>query len=251
MQQNTGQGCAVIVGVGVRNGLGGALCIRAASQMPVYAAGRNTEKVKDLELELHREGLNIMGATCDATNVNQAAALFHLIAVNNHVPELVIYNASEINLPKSFLDMTPDYIENMWRVYYLGGVMVAQEAIKRMLPQQKGTLIFTGATASLRGTANFGAFAAAKSALRIHAQALAKEFGPKGIHVAHTILDGVINGRRIHHAAFGLGKALLSAKGEDGSLDPTALAEAYWQLHLQHRSAWTHELDLRPFREKF
>jgi len=239
------------VGAGARDGLGGALCAKVAEHMMVYAAGRNTRKVQALEHDLYKDGLNIIGTTCDATQADQVSALFKQVAGNNHVPELVIYNAAEINIPKTFLEMTPDYIENMWRVCYLGGVLVAQESIKRMLPQQRGTLLLTGATASLRGGAKFGAFAAAKSALRIHAQAMAREFGPQGIHVAHTVIDGVINGQRVNRAAYGLGKALVSSKGEDGSLDPVAVAETYWQLHQQHRSAWTHELDLRPFRERF
>jgi len=163
----------------------------------------------------------------------------------------VVFNAAERNLPTRFLSTTPEFVEQMWRVCCFGGFLVGQEAIRHMLPQQRGTLLFTGASASLRGRPQFGAFAAAKAGLRAHAQAMAREFGPKGIHVAHVVVDGVVAGDRAAKFGYGVGKALLLSKGEDGALQPEAIAEAYWQLHLQHRSAWTHELDLRPFKEKF
>ena len=107
------------------------------------------------------------------------------------------------------------------------------------------------ATASLRGRAKFGGFAAAKAGLRTHAQAMAREFGSKGVHVAHVVVDGVVDGDRAQQFGYGLGKAYLLTRGDDGSLKPDAVAEAYWQLHLQHRSCWTHELDLRPYKETF
>ncbi|HXG29330.1 MAG TPA: SDR family NAD(P)-dependent oxidoreductase [Nevskiales bacterium] len=246
------KGCAVVVGAGAREGIGGALCARfAAGGLHVYAAGRSADKLQPLVAGLREAGGQAIAVTADATQPEDVKRLFDRIAADGSVPELVVFNASERNLPKSLLDMTPEYIEQMWRVCCFGGFLVGQEAIRRMLPQGRGTLIFTGATASLRGRAKFGGFAAAKAGLRIHAQAMAREFGPKGIHVAHVVIDGVVDGERAGKFGYGLGKAYLMAKGEDGALHPDAIAEAYWQLHQQQRSAWTHELDLRPYKEDF
>lgn len=248
----SGAGCAVVVGAGARSGIGGALCARfAAAGLHVYAAGRSADKLEPLAASLREAGGHVTPVTADATQPQQVQSLFDRIARDGRVPELVVFNASERNLPKPLLDMTPDYIEQMWRVCCLGGFLVGQEAIRRMLPQGSGTILFTGATASLRGRAKFGGFAAAKAGLRIHAQAMAREFGPKGIHVGHVVIDGVVDGERAGKFGYGLGKAYLLTKGEDGALHPDAIAEAYWQLHLQPRSAWTHELDLRPFKEEF
>lgn len=251
MRSKNKQPCAVVVGAGARSGLGGAISARIARELPVYVVGRTPSKLNKLEEELRNESLTVTGITADVTNMEEIKRLFATIEENGHVPELVVFNASTVNMPKNFLDMTPQYIEDMWRVCYLGGVMVAQETIRRMLPQNNGTLIFTGATASTRGGAKFGAFAAAKAALRSHSQSMAREFGPKGIHVSHVVIDGVVDGQRVKSAAKGIGRALVISRGEDGTLHPDAVAESYWQLHVQHRSAWTHELDLRPFKEKF
>ena len=244
--------CAVVVGAGMRAGIGGALCARfAAAGLPVYAVGRSAEKLEPLVAGIRGEGGHAIAVAADATRPQDVHALFERIAADGHRPALVVFNASERNLPKSFLDMTPEYLEQMWRVCCFGGVLVGQEAIRRMQPHKGGTLIFTGATASLRGRAKFGGFAAAKAGLRAHAQAMAREFGPKGIHVAHVVVDGVVDGDRAQQFGYGLGKAYLLSRGDDGSLKPDAVAEAYWQLHLQHRSCWTHELDLRPYKESF
>ena len=244
--------CAVVVGSGHRDGLGGALCARIAREgLPVYAVGRNAEKLASLVASIPEEEGDITPVVADISAPEAITELFAKVEEAGHRPELVIFNAAERNLPKGLLEMTPAYLEQLWRVCYLGGVYVGQQAIQQMLPQGHGTLIFTGASASLRGKARFGAFAAVKAALRNHAQAMAREFGPKGIHVAHVVVDGIVNGNRAARFGFGLGKAYLMAKGDDGSLLPDAVAEAYWQLHRQHRSAWTQELDLRPFKETF
>lgn len=129
----------------------------------------------------------------------------------------------------------------------LAGFLVGREAAKAMLPRQRGTILFTGATASLRGGAGFSAFAGAKFALRVLAQSMARELGPQGIHVAHTLIDGAIDTAFIRDN-FPQRYAL---KDQDGILNPDHIAEAYWQLHLQPRSAWTQEMDLRPWMETF
>jgi NAD(P)-dependent dehydrogenase (short-subunit alcohol dehydrogenase family) len=129
----------------------------------------------------------------------------------------------------------------------LAGFLLAQAVLPDMLARRAGTIIFTGASGSLRGSANFSPFAAAKAALRMTAQSVAREFGPQGIHVAHVIVDGIIDGDRARSAMPGVEARF----GEDGLLHPDEIAKMYLMLHRQHRSAWTHELDLRPWSEKF
>lgn len=244
--------CAVIVGAGTPQGIGGAACTRfAAAGMHVYATGRSLDKVQETASSIIDNGGKASAVAVDATQPTSVFELFEKVAENGHVPEVVVFNASERNLPKGMMSMTPEYVENMWRVCCFGGFLTGQEAIRRMLPQGRGTLIFTGASASLRGRAKFGGFAAAKAGLRTHAQAMAREFQPKGIHVAHVVIDGLVAGDRASQFGYGLGKAYLLSRGEEGSLDPAAIAETYWQLHIQPRTAWTHELELRPFKEKF
>ncbi|MGH8457150.1 MAG: SDR family NAD(P)-dependent oxidoreductase [Stenotrophobium sp.] len=244
--------CAVVIGAGTRMGIGGALCARfAAEGLHVYAAGRGIDKLEPLVAGIRQSGGAATAVAADAARPAEIQALFDRIAGAGHVPELVVFNASERNLPTSFSATTPEFVEKMWRTCCYGGFVAGHEAIKRMLPQKRGTLLFTGASASLRGRPKFGAFAAAKAGLRIHAQAFAREFGPEGIHVAHVVVDGIVDGDRAGKFGYGIGKALLLSKGEDGALHPDAIAEAYWQLHVQHRSAWTQELDLRPYKETF
>jgi NAD(P)-dependent dehydrogenase (short-subunit alcohol dehydrogenase family) len=248
----TSKRCAVVVGAGTRKGIGGALCARfAAEGLHVYAAGRSTDKLETLVAGIRESGRAATGVAVEASNPVDIQSLFDRIAASGHVPDLVVFNASEPNVPTGFSATTPEFVEKMWRTCCFGGFVVGQEAIKRMLPQKRGTLLFTGASASLRGRPKFGAFAAAKAGLRIHAQAFAREFGPEGIHVAHIVVDGVVEGDRVGKFGYGVGKALLFSKGDDGALQPDAIAEAYWQLHRQHRSAWTQELDLRPYKETF
>jgi NAD(P)-dependent dehydrogenase (short-subunit alcohol dehydrogenase family) len=143
--------------------------------------------------------------------------------------------------------MDAKFLEDMWRVNALAGFFFAKAAIEAMLPRKRGTLILTGASASLRGKANFGGFAHAKAALRALGQSAAREFGPQGIHVAQVIVDGAIDGDRINTFLPDLKKQ----KGEDGLLNPDDIAESYWTLYRQPRSAWTHEIDVRPWVESW
>ena len=145
----------------------------------------------------------------------------------------------------SVLDTTVEGFEDMWRASSLGGFLVGREAARRMVPRGRGTILFTGATAAMKASANFAAFASGKHGLRAVAQSMAKGLGPKGIHVAHAIIDGVIDVPRVHEAMPDLAKA----KGDDGLIDPKAIAETYFWLHEQPRNAWTFELDLRPYKE--
>jgi NAD(P)-dependent dehydrogenase (short-subunit alcohol dehydrogenase family) len=136
---------------------------------------------------------------------------------------------------------------HLWLQNAYAGFLVGREAAKRMVKQQQGSIFFTGASASLRARPPFTAFAAAKSALRALAQGMAREFGPQGIHVSHVIIDGVIDGERAHQQF----PEFVESKGADGLLDLSAIADVYWNLHCQHKTAWTQELDLRPYTESF
>ncbi|MDB5378881.1 MAG: gdhII1, partial [Rubritepida sp.] len=160
--------------------------------------------------------------------------------------EIVVFNAG-VNVRTPFRDLSVETFEEAWRTNTLGGFVVGREAARRMVPKGRGTLIFTGATASLRGAANFAAFASAKAGLRAIAQSAARELGPLGLHVAHAVIDGGIDGERLRSRR----PERVATAGEDGLLSIDAIAEAYWQLHRQHRSAWTLELDLRPYKEAF
>jgi NAD(P)-dependent dehydrogenase (short-subunit alcohol dehydrogenase family) len=146
-----------------------------------------------------------------------------------------------------FRALTAQDFEEFWRVGCFSGFLVGREAARRLVPLGRGTVIFTGASASLRGRPGFAHFSAAKAGLRMVAQSMAREYGPLGIHVAHVVVDGGIDGDRLRQAAPGL----MAQRGEDGLLDIAAIAENYWYIHRQPRSAWTHEIDLRPFKESF
>ena len=169
---------------------------------------------------------------------------------------LLLDRLPELNVSDPFYFKTDaDFFANHWRTSTYAGYLIGQGAIRQMLEQDedehfgRGTLIFTGASASLRGKAKFSAFASAKSGLRTMAQSIAREFGPQGIHVAHVIIDGVIDGQFVRNAGGNLAKLWIKSKGSDGALDPQAIADAFWMIHLQPRSAWMHEMDLRPFKE--
>lgn len=212
---------ALIVGAG--SGLSGSLAKLCAAQgMRVALAARNVEKLKSFgAASLHR---------CDASDASQVKALFESIAT----PELVLYNAS-YRARGPLLSLNPEEVERTLRVTAYGGFLVAQAAAKRMLERGSGSLFFTGASASVKGYAESAPFAMGKFALRGLAQSLARELGPKGIHVAHFVIDG------------GISRA---AEG-DSRLHPDAIARTYLDVHRQHRSAWAFEVDLRPWVEKF
>ena len=158
----------------------------------------------------------------------------------------MVFNAGA-NQRIGFLDVPAELFEEFWRIGCFAGFLVGREAARRLAPLGRGTVIFTGASASLRGKAEYSQFAAAKAGLRMVSQSMAREFGPQGIHVAHVVVDGGIDGDRLRRSQ----PARVAEKGEDGLLGLDAIAENYWHLHRQPRSAWTQELDLRPFQEAF
>jgi NAD(P)-dependent dehydrogenase (short-subunit alcohol dehydrogenase family) len=237
---------AVVVGVGPPRGLGAAIARRfAREKLRVTIMGRSAEKLEASAAELRASGASFEAVVGDVTD--EALVRATVAKAEAEAPlEAAIFNAGG-NWPQGFLQMDREFLEGMWRTNALAGFFFAKAAIETMLPRQRGTLIFTGATASLRGRANFGGFASAKAALRALAQSAAREFGPQGIHVAQVIVDGAIDGDRINTFIPGL----KDARGPDGLLDPDAIAETFWALHVQQRSAWTHELDVRPWSESW
>lgn len=236
MKSASSKPAAVVVGAGP--GLGSALARRfAAAGMAVAVARRSAGKLDKLAAEIGGKAY-----ACDATDAAAVEALFADIDRDLGAPSLVVFNAGAYR-PGGVLEIDPRDFEECWRIGCLGGFHVGQAALRRMVPAGAGTIIFTGATASLRGSAGFLNLAVPKFGLRAVAQSMAREFGPKGIHVAHALIDGQIAGERPGTRA--------DERGADKVLAPAAIAEAYYRLHEQPRSAWTQELDLRPFAEKF
>jgi len=238
---------AVVVGVGSSLGLGAALARRFAGEgLHVFVAGRTAERLDRVVEEIREAGASATPFIADTTTEADVVKLFQAASGDGSVLELVVYNAGKI-LKTPLLETSAEVVETLWRTNSFGGFLVGREAIKYMVPQQRGTILFTGATASLRAKPPFTAFAAAKASLRAIAQGMAREFGPQGIHVAHVIIDGVINGEQVRNAF----PEMAEKKGAAGMLGLEAIADSYWALHCQHPSAWTHELDLRPFSEAF
>ncbi len=238
---------AIVLGVGAGAGLGAALCRRFAREgLHVLVAGRTLAKLEGVAGEIRSSGGQATPCVADATRPGDVGRLFDAAEAAGGVPQLVAYNAGNNRL-RPLLEMDDAFFEELWRLCCFGGFLTGREAARRMLPQGGGTLLFTGATASLRARPPFTAFASAKAALRALAHGMAREFGPQGLHVAHVIIDGMIDGDQLNRRFPELKESL----GEDGMLAVEAIADAFWALHLQHRSAWTLEIDLRPWKEKF
>ena len=226
---------ALIVGAG--SGLSASLArLFAHEGMAVALAARNPEKLSALAAET--------GATtlaCDASDATQVERLFSSVDAQLGSPSVVVYNPSRrVRGPIEALE--PAEVQRAWMVGCFGGFLVAQQAVRRMTNVGRGTILFTGATASVKGFAQSAGFAMAKFALRGLAQSLARELAPKGIHVVHIVIDGGIASSYAKSA---------EERASDRFLDPDAIAREYLHLHRQHRSAWTWELELRPYTENF
>ena len=234
---------AFVVGVGALQGLGAATARRFARDgLHVVCVGRTREKLDRVVEAIRAEGGSADAQVADATREEDVVSLF----ARRETPVAVVFNAG-INQRIPLQDVTAERFEEFWRVCCFGGFLVGREAARHMLPNGGGTVIFTGASASLRGRDGFAHFAAAKAGLRMVAQSMAREFGPEGLHVAHVVIDGGIDGEKQR----GRNPKIAEERGPDGMLDIDAIAETYWQIHRQPRSAWTQEIDLRPWRESF
>ena len=240
------KGTVLVSGVGSSSGLGAAIARRfAKGGYPVVIAGRSEEKLQSTLTELVAEGATAKMQLLDVGDVKSVVKVIEETESEGSI-EMAVHNAGGNN-PAPFLEVTQDSFTTHWREHTLGAFLLAQTVLPYFLERKRGTLIFTGASGSLRGKAKFSPFSAAKGGVRNLAQSLSREFGPKNIHVGHVVVDGGIDGERLNRRA----PKLNAERGVDGMLNIDAIAEAYWMLHHQHRSAWTLELDLRPWSENF
>lgn len=241
---------AVVIGVGAERGVGGALSRRFAKEgYHVLVAGRTAARIGKVAGTIRAAGGTATPVVADGTKEADIAALFDKAMVDDAdgMPaDLFVFNMGN-NAAVDFREMTAEHFEDSWRVGCFAGFLFGREAMRRLAPLGRGTVIFTGASGSLRGRPRFAAFNATKGGLRLMVQSMAREFGPQGIHVAHVIIDGGIEGDRL------LSRMPDRAEkaGPDGLLNIEAIADNYWHLHRQQRSAWTQELDLRPYKETF
>ena len=236
---------AVVLGVGPKNGLGAALCRRMSQEgLHVLVSGRTESSLSAVVEEVQSLGGDASLWVADATSEQDIERLFEEARSLGAI-SVAIYNAGN-NFPGTIIDMDADYFESTWRVCCFGGFLFGREAVRSMMASG-GTLIFTGASASLRGRANFGAFNSAKGALRNLAQAMAKEYAEQGIHVGHVVIDGPINGDKITEGF----PAYAERLGEGGMINLEQIAESFAYLYRQPPTAWTFELDLRTSQERW
>ncbi|HEY6512116.1 MAG TPA: SDR family oxidoreductase [Burkholderiaceae bacterium] len=236
---------ALVIGAG--DATGGAIARRFAREgFIACVTRRQADKLEPLVERIKSEGGAAHGFGSDARDEAQMSELVARIERDVAPIEVAVFNIGA-NVRFDVTETTERVYRKVWEMGALAGFLMGREVAKVMTPRGRGTILFTGATASIRGSAGFAAFSGAKHALRALAQSMARELGPRGIHVAHVVIDGAIDTEFIKHNF----PERYALKDHDGILDPDAIADNYWLLHRQHRSAWTHELDLRPWTEKF
>ena len=244
---STNQPAKVALVIGAGDATGGAIASRfAAGGYTACLTRRDADKLEPVLGAIRAAGGTAHGFASDARKEDEVVTLVEHIEREIGTIEVLVFNIGA-NVPCSILDETARKYFKIWEMACLGGFLNGREAAKRMVERERGTIIFTGATASLRGSANFGAFAGAKHALRALAQSMARELGPKGIHVGHVVVDGAIDTEFIRSNF----PERYAMKAQDGILNPAHIAENYWHLHRQPRDAWTFELDLRPWNERW
>ncbi len=237
---------ALVIGAG--DATGGAIARRFAREgFTACVTRRTVEKLEPLVAAIEAEGGVAHGFGSDARREEQVIDLVDGIERDIGPVEVVVFNVGG-NVRFPIRETTVRVYTKVWEMCALGGFLIGREAARVMVPRGRGTILFTGATASMRGGSGFSAFAGGKHALRALAQSMARELGPEGIHVAHVVVDGGIDTAFTRDRR---GEAYEGLKAQDGILDPEAIAENYWHLHCQPRSAWTHELDLRPWVESW
>jgi NAD(P)-dependent dehydrogenase (short-subunit alcohol dehydrogenase family) len=237
---------AIVIGVGPEAGLGARLAQRFASLgLHVFVAGRTRAQLDKVVRSIETNDGDATAVVADATDEAAVIELFERAETAGRI-DLAIYNAGN-NTPGKIIDMEADYFERSWRVGCFGGFLFGREAVRRMVPHRRGALLFTGASASLRGRANFAAFNSAKGALRNLAQAMAKEYGPEYIHVGHVVIDGPIGGDKIIKGFPEYANRL----GEEGLINLEAIVDAFQYLYKQPRTGWSFEVDVRTSQEKW
>jgi NAD(P)-dependent dehydrogenase (short-subunit alcohol dehydrogenase family) len=237
---------ALVIGAG--DATGGAIARRFAREgFTTCVTRRHGEKLALLVADIEREGGKARGFSSDARQEAAVAELFATVERDIGPVEVAVFNVGG-NVRFSIRDTTVRVYTKVWEMCALSGFLMGREAARVMVPRQRGTILFTGATASVRGGVGYSAFSGGKHALRALAQSMARELGPEGIHVGHIVIDGGID-TAFTQQRRGEGYAELKERG--GLLNPESIAENYWLLHKQPRDAWTHELDLRPWIEKW
>ena len=237
---------AVLV-VGAGDATGGAIARRFAREGYIACVTRRqADKLQPLVERIRAEGGEAHAFGCDARDEAATSAMVQAIERDIAPIEVAVFNVGG-NVRFPVVDTTERVYRKVWEMGALAGFLMGREAARVMLPRGRGTILFTGATASLRGSSGFCAFAGAKHALRALSQSMARELGPQGLHIAHVVIDGAIDTAFI--AEMFPDRHALSDRA--GILDPDHIAETYWQLHQQPRSAWTQEMDLRPWMEQF
>jgi len=236
-----------IIVIGAGDALGGAIARRFAREgFEAVIVRRHAEQLEPLAEAIRAEGGKAHPFGVDARQEDQMVALFDRVEAEIAPIEACVFNiGANVNFPVA--ETTARVFFKVWEMACFSGFLAGREAARRMAPRGRGTIIFTGATASVRGGKGFAAFASAKHGLRALSQSMARELGPQGVHVAHTIIDGAIDTAWIAENF----PARYALKDQDGILNPEHIADAYWMLHAQPRDAWTHELDLRPWMESF
>lgn len=233
---------AIVIGVGPDRGLGARLSKRfAADGLKVIVAGRTLSALQDVAGEIEKAGGSAVPFVADATKESDIVALFDAAGTDL---DLAIYNAGNAT-PGKIIEMDADYFEHAWRVVCFGGFLFGREAVRRMVPNKTGTLLFTGASASLRGRSGYGAFNSSKAGLRTLAQAMAKEYAGDGIHVGHVVVDGAVAGDKIFT------RFPEMASRENSLLDIEGIVDAFAFLYRQPERAWSFELDVRTSHEKW
>ncbi|MDG9883870.1 SDR family oxidoreductase [Pseudomonas putida CSV86] len=237
----------VVLVIGAGDATGGAIARRFAREGYIACVTRRSaDKLQPLLDEIRAEGGQAHGFGSDARKEEEVAALVEQIESSIGPIEAFVFNIGA-NVPCSILEETPRKYFKIWEMACFAGFLTAQAVARRMVVRERGTILFTGATAGLRGAAGFAAFAGAKHGIRALAQSMARELGPRNIHVAHVVVDGAIDTAFIRDSF----PERYALKDQDGILDPGHIADNYWHLHAQPRDAWTFELDLRPWMERW
>jgi NAD(P)-dependent dehydrogenase (short-subunit alcohol dehydrogenase family) len=241
-------GVALLVGAG--DAIGAAVARRfAAGGYSICVARRDAEKSRSLVQEIIASGGIVRAVGADVRSEEAVQALFAKVEAELGPVEVCLFNAGA-NVKSPLIETSAKLFSRVWELACYGGFLTGREAARYMVPRGRGTILFTGATASVRGGSGFAAFAAAKFGLRAVAQSMARELAPKNVHVAHLIIDGAIDSEAIHRR-LSTATGAMPDLASDSLIQTNSVAETYWALHNQSRDGWTHELDIRPYSERW